>query len=467
MIRKIFFFLAIAYTLNAYTQTMLPSFFDDHMVLQQQTEASIWGTDNPKTRVSVTGSWGAEATARADKNGKWKVDLETPEAGGPYTLTISGSEEIILTDILIGEVWFCSGQSNMEMPVKGFNNQPVLGSNEAILNGTNDQIRMFTTERNASLESLSDVTGSWQAASPATVPDFSATAYFFGKKIQEILGIPVGLIHSSWGGSAAEAWMDEKTLAAFPELSIPEEMPESRLNRTPTLLYNAMLHPFLGYTIKGVIWYQGESNRNQAEQYKTLFPAMINSWRDQWGQGTFPFYFVQIAPYGYEGNDEAGSAFLREAQLHTMLNTENTGMAVTMDIGDCDCIHPANKEKVGHRLAYWALAKDYAIEGIGYTGPVYKKMEVAEDGKVILYFDHLGVGLSFYDNVPGGFEIAGADRKFVPAQASINRDRTLSVWSDEVPDPVAVRYAFKNCIEGTLFNTYGLPASSFRTDDWE
>jgi len=468
MIRNIFFVIALLAATGTNAQTVLPSFFTDHMVLQRQTEASIWGTDDPKTGVTVRGSWGAEASAKTDRDGKWSVKLKTPEAGGPYSLTISGSNEIILNDVLIGEVWFASGQSNMEMPVKGFNNQPVTGSNEAILNGNNDQIRFFTVSRDASLEPREDVNGAWQAATPESVMEFSATAYFFGKKIQELLDVPVGLIHSSWGGSKAEAWMDEATLAEFPTLEIPTEITEStRLNHTPTLLYNAMLHPLIGYTLKGMIWYQGESNRLAPEQYKTLFPALINSWRAQWQQGSFPFYFVQIAPFRYEGDELAGSAYLREAQLHSMLHTENTGMAVTMDIGDCGCIHPAEKKKAGERLAYWALSKDYGIKGVAFSGPVYRQMETPGDGKITLSFDHAETGLYFSDLSATGFEIAGEDRVFVPAEVIVNRDRTLTVWSDQVPAPAAVRYAFKNCVGGTLYNTSGLPASSFRTDNWE
>jgi sialate O-acetylesterase len=467
MLRNIILLAAIMLATEAMAQTWLPSFFSNHMVLQQNEEVSIWGKDDPRTKITVTGSWGAEASVKADKNGKWEVKLQTISAGGPYTLTVQGSEKVLLEDILLGEVWFCSGQSNMEMPVKGFNNQPINGSNDFILNAKNDQLRLFTATRNYSMEPLDDVEGAWSTATPATVKEFSATAYFFGKQLQEIIDVPIGLIHSSWGGSKAEAWMDPGALSAFPEINLPEQLPENRFNHTPTLLYNAMLHPFIGYTMKGAIWYQGESNREQAKQYETLFPAMIHSWRKLWKQDDFPFYFVQIAPYRYDGPEAVSSAFLREAQLNAMLNTQNTGMAVTMDIGECDCIHPAEKNLVGKRLAYWALANDYGIEGVAFRGPEYKKMELTGNGEVKLFFDQLGVGLSFFGNEPAGFEIAGDDKVFHPANAKINGDRTLSVWSDDIPAPVAVRYAFKNCSHGTLYNTEGLPASSFRTDSWE
>jgi len=467
MLRNFILLAAIMLASEATAQTWLPSFFNNRMVLQQNEEVSIWGKDAPRAKVTVTGSWGAEASVKADKNGKWALKLKTAPAGGPYTVTVEGSEKIVLDDVLLGEVWFCSGQSNMEMPVKGFNNQPINGSNDFILNAGNDQIRLFTTTRNYSMEPQDDVEGAWSSATPATVKEFSATAYFFGKQLQEIIDVPVGLIHSSWGGSKAEAWMDPEALSAFPDISLPEQLPENRFNQTPTLLYNAMVNPFIGYTMQGAIWYQGESNRLEAKQYQDLFPAMIGLWREKWQQGAFPFYFVQIAPFRYDGDNESSSAFLREAQLISMLKTENSGMAVTMDIGECDCIHPAEKNLVGKRLAYWALANDYGVEGVAFRGPEYKKMELTGNGEVKLYFDHMGAGLSFFGSEPEGFEVAGDDRVFHPANAKINGDRTLSVWSDDVPAPVAVRYAFKNCSHGTLYNTDGLPASSFRTDDWE
>ncbi len=466
MTRKHFTLLLILSASTLTAQTRLAAFFSDHMVLQQNETVNIWGTDTPKEKIAVTAAWGAQATATTGRDGTWRVQLKTPAAGGPHTVTVQGSEKIVLNDVLLGEVWFCSGQSNMEMPVKGFSNQPINGNNEFILRSSNDAIRMFTAERNTSLEPLDDVAGEWRAASPSTTGDFSATAYFFGKKLQELLQVPVGLIHSSWGGSRAEAWMSAEALKPFPSAVLPSVIPEDRPHHTPTLLFNAMVHPFLGYTMRGITWYQGESNHTEAAEYKTLLPALITSWREKWQQGDLPFYFVQIAPFRYDGAGETSSAFLREAQLVAMQNTENCGMAVTMDIGNCDCIHPAEKELVGNRLAYWALAKDYGIEGVAYRGPEYREMERLENGKVKLHFDHTGMGLSFFGNEPEGFEVAGADRVFHPANAVINRDRTLTVWSEEVPEPEAIRYAFKNCSKGTLYNVAGLPASSFRTDDW-
>ena len=315
---------------------------------------------------------------------------------------------------------------------------------------------------------MDDVEGKWQIASPATTPDFSATAYFFGELVQEMLGVPVGLIVTSWGGSKAEAWMKEEALKPFNEISIPTEVPERGPHQAATILYNGMIHPFIDYHIKGAIWYQGESNRNKASQYASLFPALIESWRTKWNLGNFPFYFVQISPYDYGSSEETkyATALLREAQLLSMQQVENTGMVVTADIGDCDCIHPADKSTVGRRLAYWALAETYGYEGLAYQSPIYRSMEKTEDGKVNISFDHAPNGLTSFGKPLSGFEIAGGDQFFYPAEAVINRDITVTVWSKYVPHPVSVRYAFGDCEEVTLFNIAGLPASPFRTDDW-
>jgi sialate O-acetylesterase len=465
-ITQISAFTIASLTLSA--QTWMPSFFSDKMVLQQNQEVSIWGKDNPGTNIKISASWGAEAETRSGSDGRWKTKISTPTAGGPFSVTIEGSKQIVLNDVLAGEVWLCSGQSNMEMPVKGFGNQPITGSNEAILHSNNKQLRVFQISRQPSTVPIDDVEGKWHSASPATTPDFSATAYFFGELVEEMLGVPVGLIVTSWGGSKAEAWMDSESLKPFDEIIIPERVPEQRPHQTATILYNGMLYPFIDYHIKGVIWYQGESNRNQAAQYRNLFPALIGSWRAQWDLGKFPFYFVQISPYGYDSSDETkyATALLREAQLHAMQQVENTGMVVTADIGDCDCIHPADKKTVGRRLAYWALAETYGFEGISYRNPVYRSKEKTGDGKIKVSFDHAPNGLTSFNRTMSGFEIAGKDRIFYPAQAVINRDKTVSIWSEGVPVPVAVRYAFGDCVEGSLFSIAGLPVSPFRTDDW-
>ena len=375
-----------------------------------------------------------------------------------------GAERQSLKNVLIGEVWLCSGQSNMWMPLKGYSNSGINGNNETILNSKNDMIRFFSTEKKASLKPLEDVTGQWLVAEPATAVDFSALAYYFGVKLNDILNIPIGLIHTSWGGSRVEAWMDQETLSLFEGIEIPKEITaDTHKNRTPTLLYNAMLHPFESYNVKGFLWYQGESNVSWPQDYTKLFSSMIELWRQKWERPNMPFYFVQIAPYGY---GERNSAFLREAQMQTMQTVDNTGMAVTMDIGDCKDIHPAEKELIGDRLAYWALAKDYGIKGISYSGPIYQSMEKTSDSKIKIRFDFSENGLTVFGKELEGFEIAGEDKIFYSANAQINGDRSVSVWSEIVKDPVAVRYAFDNCSEASLFNTEGLPASSFRTDNW-
>ena len=465
MLKKISVFVLLCFQISLYSQTKLASFFSDHMVLQQNEKVTLWGKDKPKKKLKIEASWGESLSAKTDADGNWSVKIETPKAGGPYSIKIQGSDKITLNDILIGEVWLCSGQSNMEMPVKGLLNQPINGSQETILNGNNNKLRVFTVEKNSSLEPLEDVVGDWQIASPKTVGNFSATAYFFGNKICNSLQIPVGLIVTSWGGSRAEAWTDSATLKEFKEsIIIPKEKPKTKVNQVPTLLYNAMIHPLIGYTIKGTIWYQGESNRLDYKEYPQLITSMVESWRTQWNQPEFPFYYVQIAPFNYK--KDGTSAFLREAQLKTMSTLKNCGMAVTLDIGEATSIHPMEKRKVGERLAYWALAKDYNIAGIEYIGPTYKEMTVVEDN-VLIVFDNVPNGISSFGKKVIGFEIAGEDKIFHPATAKIvHKKRAVSVKSDKVKKPIAVRYNFHDFVEASLFSSSGLPASSFRTDSW-
>ncbi len=455
-------------TTQSYSQTSLPSFFSDSMVLQQQTEAVIWGTDRAKTKIVVTGSWGKSSKVITDESGKWKLKITTPTAGGPFEVVIKGSSTITLNNVLIGEVWLCSGQSNMEMPLKGNASQPIIGSNEFILNSMNSLIRVFHTPRTFSKTPLDDVKSQWKFASPATAGNFSAVAYFFAKKINAVLGIPVGIIQTSWGASNAESWMDSATLSTFKTVKIPESTTIKEANLTHTMLYNSMLHPYIGFTIKGILWYQGESNREAAHEYQALFSLLIKSWRTQWQQGSFPFYFVQIAPHAGAGVGNISGALLRESQLKTMQTVENTGMAATIDIGEKNMIHPAQKELVGNRLAYWAVTKNYNIPGIAFSGPVYKQMERTSGDSLIITFDYAEMGLNTFGKPLTDFEIAGEDKIFYPAKAIFTKDRRtcITVWSEQVKNPISVRYAFKNWVEGSLFNTYGLPASSFRTDNW-
>jgi sialate O-acetylesterase len=465
MFNKLLTILFLGIQTLAYSQTKLASFFSDHMVLQQNETVSIWGKDKSKTNIKIKTSWGESISTKTDKTGKWIVKIQTPKAGGPYSIDIKGSEAIKIDDVFIGEVWLCSGQSNMEMPVKGFLNLPVIGSQEAILNGNNNLLRVFTVKRNSSLTPLDSVSGDWKVTNNENIGDFSATAYFFGNKIQNNTDVPVGLIVTSWGGSRAEAWTDEATLKEFESVKFPTEIPKKKIQQTPTLLYNGMLHPIIGYTIKGAIWYQGESNKNDASEYTQLMTSMVSSWRTKWNQGDFPFYYVQIAPFNY-GN-KTNSAFLREAQLNTLKSLKNSGMAVTLDIGDAKYIHPREKRKVGERLAYWALAKDYGIQGIEYSGPTYKSMTI-NTNKAIITFDNVPNGISSYGKEVTGFEIAGEDKIFYAAKGKLERAKgVVSLISDKVAKPVAVRYNFHNLVNASIFSTAGLPASSFRTDSWE
>ncbi len=468
-IKKIFLNLIIfcVYT-NIFSQLKLPNFFSDSMVMQQQTEALIWGTDKPQTKINLKTNWGKTATTITDKSGNWKTKISTPKAGGPYTIEINGTNKVLYKNVLIGEVWLCSGQSNMEMPVKGNIGQPIIGSNETILNSTNPNIRCFNAPRTFSKIPLNNSNGVWKSASPSTTGNFSATAYFFAKKINTALNVPIGIIHTSWGASNIESWMDSTTLSTFKKVTIPEKLTIKEANTTATMLFNSMLHPFIGYSIKGVLWYQGESNRARAKEYQTLFPLMITSWRNKWMQGEFPFYFAQIAPHSGLPNSEVNGAFLRETQLQTFEKVNNTGIVVTLDIGEQFLIHPAQKEIVGNRLAYWALAKDYNIDGIAFCGPIYDKIEQNKNDTISISFKYAEMGLNTFGKPLTDFEIAGDDKIFYNANAIIIKGKPnwISVWSDSVKKPISVRYGFKNWVQGCLFNTQGLPASSFRTDDW-
>lgn len=453
--------LAFLFPLILQAQTKLPTFFSDHMVLQQQEEVAIWGWDSAGEKITIEGSWGQKATVSTDNSGKWETHLRTPIAGGPYTLTVSGKTKIQFNDVMIGEVWICSGQSNMVMPLKGYTNQPTYESGDAILHANQSNIRMYTASRVPSVEPLQDLEGAWEISNTENAAGFSAAAYFFGRVLEEVLEVPVGLIVTAWGGSRVEAWMDKASLRRSGVDEFPSEIPEKAPNHAPTLLYNGMIKPLVPYKARGFLWYQGENNVVNAGQYARLFSDMITLWRQDFGNPDMPFYFVEIAPYNYGGMN---SAYLREAQLQTMLHVPYTGMAGTMDIGNCANVHPGNKKDVGRRLALWALSQTYGLKGFLYSGPVFTSMEKSDDNKVVLSFDHAPYGLSTFGQPLKGFEIAGKDGNFIPANASITAKSTVTVSSDQVSDPQVVRYGFSNCPETTLYNTERLPAPSFRTD---
>ena len=444
-----------------FAKVELPSIFRSNMVLQQKSIVEIWGRANPERSIEIVTSWNQKKyTVISTINGKWKADVETPEAGGPFSISISDGQEVELNNILIGEVWFCSGQSNMEMPMKGYRNQLVLNSNEVIAKSRNESIRFFTVSKDTSSIPLNDFVGKWQECEPENVTTFSATAYFFGKMLNDVLGVPIGLINSSWGGTRIEQWMSSEGIDRFKIIPGPEQ---KKGDKIASLLYNAMVNPIAGYNMRGVIWYQGENNHREHVNYAKLLPDLVEDWRTKWGIGELAFYYAQIAPFNYN-EPGVNSAFFREAQLMASDALPNIGMACLLDIGEEDCIHPANKKAVGERLAYQALVKTYGMKGIAYSGPALEKMEVK--GSVVeLTFNHAENGLTSFGKTLTLFKLAGNDKNFYPAKAEITT-KGIILSSPRVTEPVSVRYAFDDFVVGELYNTEGLPASSFRTDDW-
>lgn len=630
------------FTATASSEVVLPKILGDHMVLQRGMDAPIWGTANPGETVKVLGDWQRKpvmTTAGAD--GRWRLKLPTPKPGGPHTITITGKNEIILRDVLVGEVWVCSGQSNMEMPVGNFGPgyDGVDNWQEELQHAELPQVRLFTVPNRHAASPQTDCDGTWKLCNAETAKAFSAAGFFFGRDLHQELNVPIGLISADYGGTVAEAWTSEETIKRMPEFaeqmkllasdqaqaeattkaraaaftawsqsveladgnaanaapdlddsgwnlmpkiapfgsdlaafdgyvwfrkaielpadwtnrdavldlgpiddmdftyvngikvgqtmgeltwstprsySVPKELLKPGRNviavrvldtggaggitgpvrlrsadgqevlpldnewryraaakgnelpplnlppqlgpNTATVLFNGMLAPIIPFGIRGAIWYQGESNIGRDEQYRRLFPAMIADWRQHWGEGDFPFYYVQIAPFRYPNPGMA--AALRDAQ-RLSLATPNTGMAVTMD-SDSNNLHPHTKQAVGHRLAMWALAKTYGRKNLVYSGPLYQRMRV-EGSRMRLFFDHVGSGLTSGGKPLEHFTIAGADGKFVPARAAIEGD-TIVVSSTTVSKPVAVRYAWGDADESSFGNAEGLPAASFRTD---
>ena len=488
----------------AHAEVTLPNIFGDNMVLQRDMPIPIWGWAAAGEEVTVT-LQDTEYTVQttADAKGNWRTKLPAMSVGGPYILHVAASNTLELTNVMFGEVWICSGQSNMEWPVRASKD-----SEAEIVAADYPLIRLFNIPHKASGLLVPDVEAEWHPTTPETIPNFSAVAYAFGRKLYNTLDVPIGLINTSWGGTRIEPWTPPAGFDSVPALEsisndiqdihakyraeLPERMaqieawiaatrealetgevitpmPDNRHPLThyarPTGLYNGMVHPLVPFAMRGAIWYQGESNLRDGMLYHEKMKALINGWRAVWNQGDFPFYFVQLAPFTYGGG--ASPYFLPEiweAQTAT-LALANTGMAVTTDIGNLRDIHPRNKQEVGRRLALWALAKTYGREDITYSGPLYKSMAV-DRNTIRLNFNFIGSGLMARDDEPlTWFEIAGEDKNFVKADATIEGD-TIVVSSDAVSQPVAARFGWHQTAEPNLTNKEGLPASPFRTHPW-
>lgn len=447
-------------TLQSLWAVELPRIFGNGMVLQQKSEVTIWGWGKSGEEITVTGSWDGKAVkVKTSPQARWQLKLSTPAAGGPYTLRIQGYNLIEFADVLIGEVWLVSGQSNMEWSAR----MGIDSAEQEVAAANYPNIRFFSVSHRTADAPQLDLGGQWMAATPQTMQDFSAVAYFFGRELHQQLGVPIGLINSSWGGTPAEVWMQPEVIATKPELAKTadkhKEVPWCPV--TPGSAYYSMIAPLIPYQIAGVLWYQGEANTAFPHTYSELLSTLIGNWRSLWGY-EFPFYFAQIAPFAY-GRPQEG-VMVRDEQRQT-LRIPKTGMVVTSDIGNTEDIHPTNKQDVGRRFANIALNKTYGKKELPVSGPLYREMKV-EGNKIRLYFDHAEQGLISQGKELTHFEIAGPDQQFVPAKARIDGN-TLVVSAGKVKKPVAVRFAWSNTAEPNLFNTAGLPASSFRTDDWE
>ncbi len=482
----------------SFAQIKLPAIISDNMVLQQNATVKLWGWANAGEKISIAASWNAKPViVTTGSDGKWTASIKTIKAGGPYSIKFSASNTIDVSNVLLGEVWVASGQSNMEffMRKTGGGYTGVIDYEEEIKAADYPLIRQIDVPNRVSDEPQEDFTGKWKVCSPQTADTFSAVAYYYARAIFKATGYPVGIVNATWGGTPAESWTRKEILekdsslniilerykqqcadypSAFEKFKVeldkwkadssktkpaaPREPMGPKHSNSPYKLYNGMIAPLLPYTIKGAIWYQGEGNAGRAAQYRKLFPAMIENWREDFNNKKMPFYFVQISPHRSQNPE------IRDAQLYTLRTVPNTGMVVTTDNGDSLDIHPRNKKLVGERLALWPLKYDYGKKDIVASGPLYKSMKI-EGNKIRIQFDN-ATGLTAKNGELKEFSIAGDDENFVDAKASIDGN-TIVVWSDAIAKPVAVRFAWKNVPFPNLYNNADLPASPFRTDKWK
>ena len=444
----------------------LPSVFADHMVLQQNTKVRIWGWAGPWETDTVTVSWsGEEFKIRGDANASWHLFVNTPAAGGPYSITVkSADEHYSIQDIMVGEVWICAGQSNMEWSAK----RGVKDALQELSTAKNQQIRLYKMQKRGTPQRQVEANGSWSVCDSASLYNFSAVGYFFGKNLQQKLKTPIGLVDIAWGGSYIESWIPGELVELYPNTRFSAKTipPSNSWPAHAGYIYNAMVSPIIDFRFAGVIWYQGESNTHFASAYHQLQSMMVEHWRRE-TQSDFPFYYVQIAPYVYKDSTGLQGAYVREQQA-AALDMPNTGMVVITDqVDNLRDVHPVYKSEVGKRLAGYALAEHYAIKTGHYKSPSLGKSEIKGSKIVVTLKDVSDLGLEFRNNEIKEFFIAGPDRKFVEGKARITGKNQLEIWSDQVSRPVAARFAFSNAPAPTLFDKSGLPVAPFRTDDWE
>lgn len=457
--------------ITAKADLILPHIFSDHMVLQQKSKVNIWGWASPAEPISLsTTFFNRKIEIVADSSGEWMISFRTPSAGGPHTITLEGYSKKVFEDVYIGEVWIASGQSNMEMPVDSISRgySGALNFKQEVENADFPLIRQFDVNNRFSKEPEFNAIGEWKPAESESMNSFSATAYFFAKNLHQYLDVPIGIINATWGGTPAQAWIKGNDLRGFPNyyqkvMEIDDKNTEIKQNY-PSALYNGMLAPMIPYTIKGAIWYQGEANIQQPDEYHELMTTLIESWRDEWNQGHFPFYFVQIAPFDYQSRnwfqgDAHSLGRLIEAQAR-VLSLKNTAMAHTSDIGNARDIHPKNKQEVGKRLAYLALDQEYKSNVRVSNGPILKKTKVKDD-HVLLYFDQEGSGLTTNGDKITGFEIATAEEDFQSVEAEIVKEDRIQISLADISKPKIIRYAYSNTSEVNLFNKEGFPARPF------
>lgn len=475
--KKSLLLLFSAAAVTSHAAVTMPKIFSDNMVLQADTAAMLRGKATPGARVDAKGSWGATASATADRNGVWKMNIRTPKASfEPLSLTVTDGKDgkgMTFNNVLAGEVWVASGQSNMEMPLRGFWNQPIEGGGDEITfsrrNG--EGIRFITVPKTASYEPLDDVNAVWVESTPENAGEFSAVAWFFARSLRDILNVPVGILSCAYGGAKVEGYEPKALIANYPDRDIKAEQANKDMKdfERVGVMYYGMLYPLRGYTARGFLWNQGESNVGGHDYYPSRQADMLDHWRELWGNKAMPFYFVELPGWVYGGNDATECALFREAQHKAAATTPGAYMVSTVDIvypDEPDDIHARNKRPIGQRLAQAAATYTYGQKGIPHEYPKYREME-AKGNTAVLRFDNMYSGWTPNDSENiRGFEVAGADKVFHPAKVRICPDLSLEVSSPEVSDIKAVRYCFKNFAIGNMHDTYGMPLMPFRTDAW-